>query len=73
MSEKLPSHMKAEYGTMHGFRASKRKQLRALKRAVGVARFGSGFLPAPCNIAVDKIDRLVDELIDACSVKKWGR
>lgn len=61
----------ARLGTHHEFRMRKRSELREARKVLETARAGCAFTPTEGRI-VEAL-RLVNEAIDLCSVKNWGR
>ena len=69
----IPKYVAQQYqGGARGFKSEKRKQLRALKKALDNLRAGAAFFP--CGSApVYVIAEQVDVIAQAISVKNWGR
>ncbi len=71
--KRLHDILKQRWGTLRGFRQGKRRELRAVNKALHELRMGCAFLPRPayrrlCNMLEDG-ERLKQEL----SCKEWGR
>jgi hypothetical protein len=58
-------------GTAHQFRARKRRELRAAQEALDVARRGCAYTPTQGRL--QQALTLIQEALDLCSVKRWGR
>lgn len=65
--------MRKQYPTMHAWRSAKRKEARALKKAVDAMRQGSAFLPHDTRTLVWDIDGKIDAIVQGLSVAKWGQ
>ena len=68
----FPSHIVSRYGSAHGFRSTKRQQVKAALSAAKEVRSGCAYLPGGgrrVGQVINELEALVDEL----SVKNWGR
>lgn len=73
MSRLVPKFVTEQYeGGARGFRAEKRRQLAAVKKAVEELRTGCAFFPC-AEHPVNKIDEQLCILTAALSVKNWGK
>jgi hypothetical protein len=72
MATKNYPHWRREYPTLHAFRATKRRQVRELKRALEAVRDGCAYMPKG-GAPVGELEKIVDAMVEACSVKNWGR
>ena len=58
--------------TSRQFKAQKRRELRAILRAIGTAELACAHLPGGSD-RITNAKRNIMEQIDLCSVKRWGR
>lgn len=73
MGHPVPEYVAKQYeGGARGFRAEKRRQLRALEKAYIELRIGCAFFPGGQN-SMDDIEVALNELQTALSVKNWGK
>lgn len=61
------------YGSVHKFRAQKRREARALRRAFNDLWYGCAFLPNDAQRHVGALRVALMELERGLSVKEWGR
>ncbi len=52
--------------TEREFKKCKRRQMRAVQHALQLLRFGCSYMPRNCDIRLDKIQLLIDELHTSC-------
>lgn len=73
MTKKIPRFITEQcVNGAHGFRMTKRRLVRQLARLLGDLRFGCYYMPTG-NREVKKIDRALENMREALSVKNWGR
>ena len=58
--------------TSRQFKAQKRRELRAILRAINTAALACAHLPGGSD-PINNAERNIREQIDLCSVKRWGR
>jgi hypothetical protein len=72
-SKRVPAYVARQYvGGAHGFRMTKRAQLKTLIKAYAELRVGSAFFPGGTE-PLEKIDEQLKALEQSLSVKNWGR
>ena len=71
MSEKLPGHMKQEYGIMSAFRAAKRRQVRVAIQGVKSLRYGCAYTPA--YKFIEEAANALERVRRAISIKEGER
>ena len=64
--------MRRIYKTYRIFKSMKRYQIKQMLRNLDTLRGGCAYLPSGPD-KVEQIERLLKEMRDECSVKKWGR
>lgn len=69
----FPEHMLRYYGSRRGFKQTKRKQLRAVDKALDDFRTGCAYLPVREYRTTMRLLSDVEDLKCKLSVKKWGR
>ena len=74
MKEKVPRHIAEQYdGGARGFRTAKRRQLRALVKALEELRLGCAYFPDNGIRAVEAIAKQAKDLRRSLSIESWGR
>ena len=71
--KKVPKHIASQYEDgSHGFRKEKRSQVRELKRILDKLRLGCAYFP--CGEGpIEIIENQMNVILDAVSVKHWGK
>lgn len=69
----FPRGMCKKYGSHRNFKQLKRKQLRAVVKALDDLRFGCAYLERPAYRTVIRLDNEASDLKEQLSVKTWGR
>lgn len=70
---RFPRSMCEKYGSHRNFKQLKRKQLRAVIKAMDDLRFGCAYLKRPAYRTVIRLDHEANDLKQQLSVKVWGR
>ena len=69
---KLPKHMFHLYGNTRNFKREKRQQVRAVLQGLDDLQLGCTYLPSG-NIEVREAKKVMENLKEKLSIKKWGR
>lgn len=72
MSTKSMGYPKHAYASPSEFRKTKRQEIKRVIKALEELRMGCAYLPR-AGMPVSRLLNELEELRDACSVKKWGR
>lgn len=69
----LPQYIVDQYGSTREYKQTKRRQIRALEKALKDLRGGCAYLPNEGYRLFDQISFNVKDLRDITSLKNWGR
>lgn len=72
-NKEYPDFLRPQYGNCRQFKAQKRRELRALRKAFVELRWASAFVVRPAQDPLDQIKKSIEELEKLLSVKEWGR
>lgn len=73
MKTKTVDYPKHAYASVHEFRALKRRQVRAVLKALEELRMGCAYLPDSGGFRVPHLIAQFELLKDAMTVKRWGK